>query len=94
VWISTNAGITEKSPLGSLWQLVQLDVLATGIWLAGFTGVLKYAKLVLWQFTQSPLAGCFASKIMNVPALALGRVWNPVYCAVALVDTVAGFNGY
>ena len=78
----------EKSP-DTTWQVEHVDN-CVGMWPAGFVCPVK--KLVpLWHCEQSPVLGCAASATLNVPAADRGRVWNPVYCALA--TTVVGAIG-
>lgn len=51
--------------------------------MAGTEGPLKLLKL-LWQLEHSP-GGWLASATKKVPALAWGRVWNPVYGALVVM---------
>ena len=74
-WMLASVGITEKS--GLVWHDVHCADAAYGMWLAGLSNAEK-ALVLLWHRLQSPLDGCAASAMLNVPAAARGRVWNPV----------------
>ena len=71
---------TEKSP-ETTWQVVHASVV--GMWPVGFASPVK-KDVPTWQAEQSPVAGWPASATAYVPALARGRVWNPVYWALAV----------
>ena len=48
--------------------------------MAGLSTALN-AVVLLWHREQSPEFGCAASATAKVLAVALGRVWKPLYCA-------------
>jgi hypothetical protein len=68
----------EKSP-ETTWQVEQLDN-CVGMWPLGFVCPVKNV-VPLWHWEQSPVVGWAESATLNVEAVAIGRVWNPVYCA-------------
>ena len=81
-WMSTIAGMTEKSAL--VWQFEQVALAAVGMWLAGLDGAVKSLKLA-WQLEQSPVAGCLASATKKVPDVACGLVWKPLKGATVVM---------
>ena len=82
-WIATIVGITAKLLL--VWHEVQLDAVATGMWLLGIALAVKSTKL-LWQLEHSPLVGCAASTYVKAVSLVLcGRVWKPLNGALVVI---------
>ena len=81
-WMSTIAGMTEKSEL--LWHEVQVAAPEVGMWLAGLDGAVKSLKLA-WQFEQSPVVGCLLSATKKLPDVACGRVWKPLKGAAVVI---------
>jgi hypothetical protein len=72
----------EKSP-GTTWQVEHVAIVV-GMWPLGL--IVPVKKFVpMWHCEQSPLLGCPASATLKVPAAARGRVWKPVYCALATI---------
>jgi len=87
-WMLASVGITEKSV--EVWQSVHCAVAEVGMWLAGLSSAVKKTVL-LWHCEQSPVVGCPESATAYVLAVGLGRVWKPVYCALA-VSTVGAIG--
>ena len=73
-----------------MWHALHAAVLEVGMWLAGLAWPTKKA-VPLWQSAQSPVVGWAASATAKVLAVVLGRVWKPVYCALA-VSTVGAIG--